>query len=247
MPGDPGPQNSFDEALAHAERDCAAYIEGGVQTVIVENFGSAPFRRGWPSEPLEPHAIAALTRVVVRCVELGARVGVNCLRNDARAAIGIAAACGAEFVRVNVHTGAYVTDQGLIEGRAWETLRYRDALGATEVAILADVLVKHARPLTDVSLVEAARDTVHRGHADGVIVTGVATGAKADADAVDTLSGAALGVPVYVGSGVTPDNAAAYRRARGAIVGTWLKRDGDVRNLVDPVRVREMVAAWSAS
>jgi predicted TIM-barrel enzyme len=58
----------------------------------------------------------------------------------------LCAATGARFVRVNVHTGAAVTDQGLIQGRAAETLRERQRL-CPDVALLCDVQVKHATPL----------------------------------------------------------------------------------------------------
>ena len=77
----------------------------------------------------------------------GIAIGINVLRNDARAALAIAAVVGAACIRVNVHTGARVTDQGLVEGRAAETLRLRRALGAESVAIWADVNVKHSAPL----------------------------------------------------------------------------------------------------
>ncbi len=239
--GDPGGAG-FRDATDHAVADCEALLEGGVETMIVENFGSTPFRKGWPQEPTEPHAIAALARIVDRCVERGAKVGVNCLRNDARAAIGIAAACGAAFIRVNVHVGAYVTDQGLIEGTAWQTLRYRTALAA-EVAILADVRVKHARPIAEVPLLEEARDAVLRGMADGIVVTGTATGGVTDPASLEAL--AALGVPRFVGSGVTLENVADYRLADGIIVGTSTKVDGEVSNPIDPERVRRLVDAWA--
>jgi predicted TIM-barrel enzyme len=52
------------------------------------------------------------------------------------------------------------------------------------------------------------------------------------------------GTPILVGSGVTPDTVAELLSvADGAIVGTWLKRGGDVDQPVDPERVRRLVHA----
>ena len=84
---------------------------------------------------------------------------------------GLPTVCGAAFVRVNVHCGVYATDQGIIEGRADETLRYRQLLGSS-VAIFADVHVKHARPLSTGDITEAAEETAYRGKADALIVSG---------------------------------------------------------------------------
>jgi len=75
-------------------------------------------------------------------------IGFNVLRNDAQAALAICAACGGSFIRVNIHTGAMLTDQGLIEGAAFHTLRFRRAI-CPSAQIFADVHVKHAVPLGD--------------------------------------------------------------------------------------------------
>ncbi len=251
LPGDPAYRSGgFAAAYEQARTDAEALVEGGVDGLIVENFGSAPFVKGSAGDRIPPHQAAALARVCLACKQLGVPVGVNCLRNDAHAALGIAAACELDFIRVNVHTGAYVTDQGLIEGEAATTLRYRSALGAN-VEIWADVLVKHATPLAPLDPTTATHDCIDRGLADAVIVTGAATGKPVDANLLATVRAAAGGKPVVIGSGLSPDNASALLgHADAAIVGTWLKRDGQVRSAVDPERVRTLVAAcrgWFAS
>src|SRR5579863_7835019 len=106
-------------------------------------------------------------------------IGFNVLRNDARAAIALCAGCGGDFIRVNVHSGAMLTDQGIIEGDAFGTLRYRANI-CPGIQIFADVHVKHAVPLGDWSLEDAAKDTLERGLADALIISGVGTGAPAD-------------------------------------------------------------------
>ncbi|MBO9352165.1 MAG: BtpA/SgcQ family protein, partial [Thermomicrobium sp.] len=125
LPGSPRATRDVARIRERARRDAEAYREGGAHALIVENFGDAPFRK----DGVEPHVIALMALVVEEIREsTGLPVGVNVLRNDARAALGIAVATGASFIRVNVHVGAMVTDQGIIEGRADETLRYRALL-----------------------------------------------------------------------------------------------------------------------
>ncbi len=245
LPGDPLYRDGgFAGVLQRAMTDAEALVKGGATGMIIENFGSVPFAKGTAGERLPAHAVAAMAQIADRCLgQFSVPVGLNCLRNDASSALGIAAAVGAHFVRVNVHTGAMVTDQGVIEGEASQTLRYRAALGATSVSILADVLVKHATPLAPLSVADAAVDTVKRGLADGLIVTGSATGAQTDLQELETVKDAVPETPVLIGSGLTPDNAAALLAiADGAIVGTWLKQDGDVRKPVDPSRVERLAA-----
>ncbi len=54
--------------------------------------------------------------------------GINVLRNDGRAALAVAHAAQADFIRVNVLAGVRVTDQGIVEGIAHELLRDRSLL-----------------------------------------------------------------------------------------------------------------------
>lgn len=244
LPGDPASQGAgFSDVLEFALRDLEALVSGGVDAIILENFGSAPFPKGDASARVEPHVVALLAILVERARGLcDLPIGVNCLRNDVISALGIAAASGANFVRVNIHTGAYVTDQGLIEGEAERSLRYRGRLAAHDVAILADVLVKHATPLAPVTATQATHDTLDRGMADAVIVTGSATGAGVDEALLTEVSDAAGGRPVLIGSGLSLENASTLAPlATGAIVGTAFKADGKVRAPVDAARVRALV------
>jgi len=177
-------------------------------------------------------------------------VGINVLRNDAIAALSIAAAADAQFVRVNVHSGVAATDQGIVEGRAHETLRLRDRLSA-DVAILADVHVKHATPIGDRSIAETAIETVERGRADGLVVSGPGTGRETALDDVETVADAVSeptvdrSVPVLIGSGVTAATMGDCfdAGADGAIVGTALKDGGETTNSVSTARVRSVVSA----
>lgn len=244
MPGDPGAPRSFAEGRDFALRDAEAWRAGGADALIVENFGSAPFPKGDAGHRLPAHQVAQLA-LVVRAIRdaTGLPVGVNCLRNDALSALGVAAAAGASFVRVNVHTGAYVTDQGILEGEADVSLRYRASLGA-EVAIVADVLVKHAQPLAPLTPTQATRETLERGRADAVIVSGAGTGEPIDPATLRAVRAAAGTRPVLLGSGLTPALVdTLVPLADAAIVGTYAKRGGRVHEPVDAARVRALVEA----
>ena len=246
MPGDPRYRGGgFEQVELAALHDAEALVTGGVGALILENFGSAPFTKGTAGSRLEPHQVAVMALLVRSLAgRFGVSVGVNCLRNDAYSAIGIAAASMARFVRVNVHVGAYVTDQGIVEGEAATKMRYRRLLGAEDVAVLADVHVKHASPLGSVSLTSEVHDVFERGLADGVIVTGAATGSAASRERVAEVRAAADTRPVILGSGLVPENAAdLLPYCDAAIVGTFVKRFGRVHEPVDAARVRELGSA----
>ena len=225
------------QVIGRAEEEADILEQGGVNGIIVENFGDVPFRTG----RLDPETIAGMTVAVERVKNVvSVPVGINMLRNDALSALGIAAVTGARFIRVNVHYGVMAAEEGLIEGEAYRTMRRRRALGA-DVKVLADVLVKHAVPLGPVDLGLMAKETVQRGLADGLIVSGAATGQETASSDVSVVRRAVPDGLVLVGSGVTEDNIRrVLEHSDGAIIGTSLKEDGVVANRVDPERVRRM-------
>jgi hypothetical protein len=239
LPGSPRHDGrAAHEIVALARGDAERILEAGFDGYLIENFGDVPFH----GDQVPPHVVALMTRVALELPRRGALVGVNVLRNDASAALAIAAACGLQMIRVNVHVGAMVTDQGILEGKASRTTRERATL-SPRVAILADVKVKHAFPLGgEFDLEAAARDTAYRGLADALIVTGHSTGAPADLGELQAVRRAVPDRPVLVGSGVTAASVRDLLRvAQGIIVGTALKEGGRVEEPVDPARAVEIV------
>lgn len=226
--------------IERAEQEATALASGGVDGIIVENFFDAPF----PKQRVDPAVVSAMTLIVDRLQNLVvAPVGINVLRNDAHSALAIASCVGAKFIRVNVLTGVMATDQGLIEGNAHELLRYRRELGS-EVAILADVLVKHARPLGTPNLTTAVTDTIERGLADGIILSGWATGSPPNLEDLELATNAAKGTPVFIGSGADEDNIGQLiQAANGVIVASSLKRHGNINEAIDPIRVSAFIEA----
>jgi membrane complex biogenesis BtpA family protein len=236
LPGSPRWGGEMGSVVLRAIREATLLEQGGVDGILVENFQDAPFFPG----AVPPETVAAMTVAVAAIKEkAGVPVGINVLRNDAASALGVAAATGAAFIRVNVHTGSMFTDQGLIQGEAHLTLRKRAALGL-EVAILADVLVKHATPPPGTLLETATKDSWFRGLADGLILTGTATGAQVDPEELQRVREA---LPddgqLWVGSGATAETAGALLAvADGLIVGSALQTGGVAGGGVDEARVR---------
>ncbi|HLL88157.1 MAG TPA: BtpA/SgcQ family protein [Tepidisphaeraceae bacterium] len=210
---------------------------------MIENFGDVPFFPGRVPAHVATHltALAAEVRRAVPKLPLG----INVLRNDGRTALAVAHAVGAQFVRVNVLCGARVADQGVIQGIAHDLLRDRALLGAGDVQIWADVDVKHSAPLAVRPLDEEVADTIERGLADAVIVSGTGTGKATDLRHVLAVRAAAAGgAAVLVGSGATGKTLGQYlAHADGAIVGTALKQGGVADHPVDVARVKELMAA----
>lgn len=240
LPGAPRFEGSMRAVIDAAIRDARALREGGCDGMAFENFGDRPFFK----EQVPAETISGLTRVIAEVVAVvPLPFGVNVLRNDASSAIAIAAATGAAFIRINVHTGAMLADQGIIEGRAAETLRKRAAL-CPDVLIFADHMVKHAVPLTAVDEVQSANDLRHRGFADGIIISGSETGAEADQASFARVREVLPDAPILIGSGLSVVNASAFRAADGAIVGTSIKTDGRIGAPVDSDRVARLVAAF---
>lgn len=226
---------SMDEIIDKASREAEIMEKEGVDAVIVENFWDVPF---YPRR-VPPETIASMALAVNAAVRSSSiPVGVNVLRNDALAALAIAKAAGASFIRVNVLMWAYATDQGIIEGEAFRLLRRRRELGGG-VDIFADVRVKHARPIADQSVVDEARDLVERGLADAIIVTGRRTGVPPEEHLLREIR-ENVDCKLLIGSGITPNNVDLLRYADGAIVGSYF-RGGDLRAPVDPERVRKLV------
>ncbi|WP_124977520.1 photosystem I biogenesis protein BtpA [Aphanothece sacrum] len=231
---------SLTAVIERAEQEATALAAGGVNGIIVENFFDAPFTKN----RVDPAVISSMTLIVDRIKNLVVvPVGINLLRNDALGAMAIASTINAQFIRVNVLTGIMATDQGLIEGNAHELLRYRRELGS-DVAILADVLVKHARPLGTPNLTTAVQDTIERGLADGVILSGWATGSPPSLEDLELATAAAKRTPVLIGSGANWDNIGTLMQAAdGVIVASSLKRHGKITEPIDPIRVAQFVEA----
>jgi membrane complex biogenesis BtpA family protein len=241
LPATPGARDPVAVLAEAAAAEARVYARCGFHGVMIENMHDRPYLRG----AVGPEVVAALAvigRELRRACELP--LGVQVLAAANREALAVAHACGAAFVRVEGFVFAHVADEGLIQGCAGELLRYRRAIGAETVRLFADVKKKHAAHAitADVELAETAR-AAEFFLADGVIVTGVATGRPTDPAEVRAVA-EATGLPTLVGSGVTADNVGEYAAADALVVGTSVKREGVWSNPVDPARAEALARAF---
>ncbi len=239
LPGAPGQRYSITEVISTAVQDARLLADAGFPALMIENYGDAPF---FPDE-VPPETIASMSVAVQAVAEAtGLPTGVNVLRNDGLGALAVAAATGASLIRVNVLTGVMYTDQGVITGRAAEILRRRAVL-CPSVEIWADVMVKHATPPPGTDPARLALDTLNRGGADALIVSGPGTGVRPDQAMMASISEAIpAGTRLVVGSGATPGNLDALCEvANTVIVGSAIKIGGEAANRVDPQRALDFV------
>jgi len=238
LPGSPAYEGHLDHVIEAALYDLNAYEQGGCDAVVVENFFDAPFFK----DQVGPDTVAAMARLATLIRQhTKLPVGINVLRNDALSGMAIATVCECQFIRVNVLSWAMLTDQGVIEGRSAQLLRFRAQL-RSNVLILADCLVKHAVPLTPQNMESVALDTWERGGADALIVSGSATGKPTDEAEVRRARRGAPDAPILIGSGIDANNVHYLMEvADGAIVGTSFKVDGQIENPVDLARVQTLI------
>ncbi|MFX0068838.1 MAG: BtpA/SgcQ family protein [Promethearchaeota archaeon] len=237
LPGSPQTVD-LDIVLQQALDDTKALESGGVDALLIENFGDLPYCPG----QVGVETVAAMTFIVSKIVEqTSLPFGINVLRNDSIAALSIASVCGGTFIRVNVLTGIYITDQGIIKGQAYKTLRYRNFLNS-EVLIFADIHVKHAIPIPTIPIGRAAREAVDRGLADAIIVTGEETGKPPTLDDVKYVRKSLQKTPILIGSGVDINNVETFLDlSDGVIVGTSFKVNNDAEKPVDIAKVKNFM------
>jgi membrane complex biogenesis BtpA family protein len=243
LPGSSRWDGDLQAVIDRAVKDAKSLEMGGIHGVIVENYGDVPFRKS----NVLPSTISAMTLTVKAVKEsVNLPIGVNVLRNDALSALSIATVTNANFIRVNVHLGTMVTDEGIIEGQAEETLRYRGLLGSN-VKIFADVMVKHAVTLGEQNIDDMAISIKERGLADALIVSGKRTGGPTSREHAEIVKKAVPGTPLLVGSGINYLNISELLSvADGAIVGTSLKKGNVVTNPVDTDKVRSLITRFES-
>jgi membrane complex biogenesis BtpA family protein len=241
LPGTPHAVSSRNELIAKAGQDARTLAAAGFEMLIVENMGDRPYVMG----SIGPEIVSAMTAACIEVRQAAPQLplGVQVLAGANQAALAVALAAGADFIRAEGFVFASVADEGLMaEAAAGPLLRYRKMIGAQHIQILCDIKKKHSSHAitSDLGVGEIAKAAEFSG-ADGVIVTGSSTG---QVTAPDDLREAALacGLPVLVGSGVTPEQVPdLIEHASGFIVGSYLKRGGRWDNELDGERAAEFV------
>jgi uncharacterized protein len=240
LPGTPrhARGTSLDEMVDHVRTDVGHLLDGGVDGVMFCNEDDRPYSLSVGAEiPARMAAVIAEVRPRDR------PFGVDILW-DAHAAMALAAATGAAFMR-EVVTGVYESDMGLWAPDAAALLRYRRQLDADDVLVMGNITPEFASPLGSRSVAQRARSAVTSSLLDALLIAGPMAGAEPDLETLREATEAVDGrVPVLMNTGARVENVARYLEvADGVIVGSGLKVDGQTWNPVDPARVTAFMSA----
>ena len=238
LPGSPSNTFSLDDIIKLAQDDVNSLITGGVDGIIIENFGDVPFVK----DNVSKRTVASFTTVVNNLsINEDVEVGINVLRNDAIAALSIAESTKSEFIRINILNNMMYTDQGIIEGKAHEVNALKNSL-SYKIKIYADVFVKHAVAPPESNIQNHTKELLERAGADVVIITGDGTGQQINLDELKKVREIVPQGKLAIGSGVNESNIKKYIGiADILIIGTHFKVDQDVSKPVDVESIKKII------
>lgn len=241
LPGSPAASVPIADLARQAAAEAKVLADAGFDAIIIENMHDAPYVHGTHG----PETTSAMTRVAlaVREAAVNMPLGIQILSGGNREALAVALAVGATFIRCENFVFSHVADEGLLtQAEAGPLLRYRRSIGAQHIKVFCDIKKKHASHAitADLSIADCVEGAEFFG-ADGLIITGTATGKPASlADLVEARKATKL--PLLVGSGVEPAQLAPlFQHADALIVGSWIKVGGSWKNPADPRRAAELV------
>ena len=225
----------IDEIIDLALREAVMVAENGFDGFILQNMNDMPVKQTAP-----PEAVAGMTAIAARLRAAFPELVMGVLVNwDGVAALSVAEAAGADFVRVeHLFTGVEVTSAGLLEGQCCEIAQLRKRLGS-KIPVYADVYEVHGVPLGAKPIEDAAWESVHEAFADGLFISG-----RTAAESIELIRRARTRVPetpIFLGGGATGDNICELmRHFDGVSVATWVK-NGDMKNPIDPARAKRFM------
>lgn len=239
LPGTPRFAGNMEQVISQAVADAKTLQQAGCDAVIVENMGDEPF--GITLDTEQAVALAVVSAHVKASITIP--VGIDAAMNDYRAAISIAKAIGGQFVRIPVFVDTVEFYGGVIKPCAREAMFFRKQLGAEDVAIFADIHVKHTHMvLPHVSIEDSAKAAEGCG-ADAIIVTGTHIGVETPIEIIERVK-KVVKLPVLAASGVKPNNIKQQMAiADGAIVGSSLKSGGILSNPISLELTSQLIQA----
>jgi uncharacterized protein len=242
LPGTPRFDGDSRRIIDQAIADALTLEKAGVDGIIVENMGDDPF--GITLEMEQAAALAAVSALVKEKVRIP--VGIDAALNDYRASLSIAKAIGARFVRIPVFVDTVAFSGGIVQPCSRQATYFRKSLCAEDVAIFADIQVKHTwMVLPGVSIEDSARSAQDCG-ADAIIVTGARIGTETPIDIIQRAR-KVVRLPLIVASGVKESNIRQQMDiADGAIVGSSLKVGGILANPISLDLTRKLLDCLGA-
>jgi uncharacterized protein len=235
LPGAPLYGGDDERIISQAISDAQAYLEAGVDAIILENSHDLPYIK----PPLPARAVE-LMKQVAREVRnrFAGPIGIQMLEAANETALEIACEADLDFVRVEGYVFAHIGGAGLIEGCAGKLLRRRNELGCQQIKIFGDVKKKHcSHALTaDLDILDEIKQAEFF-LVDGVVVTGARTTEPPALTKLRQVKKHAR-VPVLIGSGMTRQNIRSYfNLAYGFIVGSTFREEGKFLGQLDRKRL----------
>ena len=238
LPGAPGYGGDLEEVYKAAHEDLIHLLNGGADAVIVENFGDIPYAPS--NELITDTAFAAIAARLRQ--ECNKPMGINIQFNNYEAEWAVAYSCNYDFIREEVFAENRMGPNGMFISSGPALMRIKERY-PKDIAILADVNVKHTFPMVEQPL-DFTIESIIEGGADALICTGITTGKSPGVEDVIEMKRLSEGYPVIVGSGVNDKTVKDYLAASdGAIIGSYFKVDGKVLNPIDEQRVRTLMEA----
>ncbi len=195
-------------------------VDSGFSAIIIENNYDIPH-----SEFICPESAEMFSSLAKSLQEkINIPFGLDVLWNDYKTSLSICASTNASFFRVPAFVDSVLTTYGPMVARAKEVISLRKELNLENIAILADIQVKHSEMVDkNKTLTQSATEAINYG-ADGIIVTGKWTGDAPKMDDLIETRGVDKDFPIIIGSGATKENLGSLLQyANGIIVGTALK------------------------
>lgn len=219
------------EITDRAVREAEMVMDNRFDGFILQNMNDMPVK-----QTSSPEAIAYMTRIGMRLRNEFPEAVLGVLMNwDGVAALAVADAIGADFVRVeHLFTGVEVTSAGLLEAQCCEIAALKKRIGS-RIPVYADVYEVHGVPLGAKTVEDASWESVHEAFADGLFMAG-----KTPRESIDMVKRARsrVHVPIFLGGGATGENVCELMQYYdGVSVATWVK-NGDMKNPIDPERAK---------
>ena len=232
----------LDGLVAGAMADLDALQAAGVDAIMFGNENDRPYEFD-----VDRASTATMAYVIGRLRDrITVPFGVNVLW-DPQSTVALAAATGAAFCR-EIFTGTYASDMGPWTPDAGRAMRYRNALGRDDLAMLYNVSAEFADSLDRRPLSDRARSAVFSSVPDAVLVSGQITGEAARMEDLEAVKTVLPNTPVLANTGVKHETVAdVLRISDGCVVGSSLKVNGDTWNPVDPDRAADFMARARAA
>jgi len=241
--------SGIEKLVNSAVADITAMQENGIDGILIENWKENSVAEFVSAETATSFAL------VVSEVAKHIRVpfGINVLNNDYKVALSVAKLTGAAFVELDVfvdhvksdfvHSTKAVENPFEIHPDPEKIHKYAASIGAEDIPLFVFVQPKHYKMLDPEKTIEQSAIEAQQAGASAVLVT-KATGFAPAVELVKKVKSAVPGMSVGIGSGLDADNAKDFMPIVDfAVVGSYLKREGNADNEVEAERVKKLMAA----